>query len=206
MWDDEQGDGDGDNARPVAKDYFGHDLPWRLGTCAGTHHTTRTQDLWPVCHDKKAGKRVVQQREAELVCNEILKRQLADNKSLLDIIGKPVQNKKPQRQHQGRNLKEAAIQGSIVFIKTHKTATEYDFVVCTIDGGYVAGSTSCSRRLCSQVSDEIEVMLNRLLQSCQEIARSVLCRYIRNFLEDIAVLSGSQRVYLDTHACRLVLC
>ena len=125
-WDDQEDeDEERARARPAAKDYFGHDLPWALGTCADTYRSTRTPNLWPVCYDKKGSKRVVQAREPEATCKEVLQRQLKNAKSLLDVIGKPMQKENPQKQRHESGFGEEERKGSIVFIKTHKTATEY---------------------------------------------------------------------------------
>lgn len=140
-WDNEQAD-DGDEGhdrkRPVAKDYFGHDLPWKLGTCADTHHTTRTKHVWPKCHNahEKASKRMARRREVEMTYKEVLSRQLSDKKPLLGVIAKPLQQQKLQQEHPGLDLKNVRREGSIVFIKTHKTATEYEciFTVLTLYG------------------------------------------------------------------------
>ena len=53
----------------------------------------------------------------------MLTTELGDKQSLLDAIGKDFPEQ-PQQQR-SKNSTNEALQGSIVFIKTHKTATEY---------------------------------------------------------------------------------
>ena len=127
---EEEEDEHEDHPRRVAEDLFGHALPWRLATCADKHFSGRTKTLWPACHLAKVAKRAIQRREEETFFKDMLKRELGEKKSLFEAIGKHVPE---QVQHQSHtNSPKVALKGSIVFIKTHKTATEYVTVVVII--------------------------------------------------------------------------